>query len=125
MAKERNFPAVFAELKSILQRYAPHLKVTDDGAEGYTLYGAFSPKYKQEVYFGGAQIKKNYVSFYLMPVYMYPELSNGISERLSKRRQGKSCFNFTAIDADSFKELASLTEKGFERFKQENLVKES
>jgi hypothetical protein len=125
MAKERNFPAVFAELKSILEPYASHLTVKVDNAEGYSLDGMFSPQYKQDVFFGAAQIKKNYVSFYLMPVYMFPELLDGISERLSKRMQGKSCFNFTTLDAEAISELTALAEKSFARFQQEKLTKES
>jgi hypothetical protein len=39
-----------------------------------------------------------YVSFYLMPVYMYPDLVDGISLELTKRKQGKSCFNFETVD---------------------------
>jgi hypothetical protein len=125
MPKERDFPAVFTRLKSILEPYAPRLTVKIDGAEGYSLDGAFSPKFKQDVFFGSVQIKKNYVSFYLMPVYMFPELLDGISERLSKRMQGKSCFNFTAIDTEAMDELAALAEKGFQRFQQEKLTKDS
>ena len=66
------------------------------------------------------QVKKNYVSFYLMPVYMYPELLKGISPELKKRMQGKSCFNFKKVEADLFHELADLTKKGTEKFKEEN-----
>lgn len=125
MAKERDFPVVFAALKDILTPYANHLTVTADNDEGFSLNGAYSPQFKQDVFFGAAQIKKNYVSFYLMPVYMYPELSAQVSEKLSKRRQGKSCFNFKTVDAEAFAELATLTEKGFQRFKQENLIKQA
>jgi hypothetical protein len=125
MAKERDFPAVFAALKSMLTPYADHLTVTADNAEGYSLNGVFSPQFKQDVFFGAAQIKKNYVSFYLMPVYMFPELLSGVSEKLSKRMQGKSCFNFTAVDSEMMDQLAALTKKGFERFQQEKLTKNS
>jgi hypothetical protein len=33
----------------------------------------------------------------------------GISEELRRRMQGKSCFNFTAVDETLFEELADLT----------------
>jgi len=36
--------------------------------------------------------------------------------------QGKSCFNFAATDEEIFRELALLTKKGFEKFKQEKLL---
>ncbi len=57
-----------------------------------------------------------------MPVYMFPDLLQGISARLKKRMQGKSCFNFAAIDQELFNELARLTQKGFDRFGQEKLL---
>ncbi len=70
----QNFPLVFEQLKAILQPYAASLTVTADTNEAFSLDGPFSQKWQKEVFFGAAQIKKNYVSFYLMPVYMFPEL---------------------------------------------------
>jgi len=60
-----------------------------------------------------------------MPVYMFPELLAGISKELKQRMQGKSCFNFKAEDPVLFRELAGLTERGFDRFQRENLAKSS
>ncbi len=64
---------------------------------------------------------KNYVSFHLFPVYMFPDLLDGISEELKARMQGKSCFNFRAPDAVLFRELAALTKEGLARMKAEKL----
>jgi hypothetical protein len=88
-----DFELVFAWLKGILQDYAPQLALAADGPENYALNGPFSAKYQKDLFFGAVQIKKNYVSYHLMPVYMYPDLLQGISERLRKRMQGQSCFN--------------------------------
>lgn len=92
MPAQDDFPVVFEELKKILKPYASRLTVTADTSNAYSLDGPYSEKWKKVVYFGGAQVKKNYVSFYLMPVYMYPELLKDISPDLKKRMQGKSCF---------------------------------
>jgi hypothetical protein len=54
-----------------------------------------------------------------MPMYIFPELLRGISPALKKRMQGKSCFNFKAIDDELFAELGVLADKGFQRFKRE------
>jgi hypothetical protein len=64
---------------------------------------------------------KNYVSFHLFPVYVFPDLLDGISETLRARMQGKSCFNFRAPDAVLFQELAALTKAGLARMKAEKL----
>ncbi len=122
MPNKDGFAIVFGKLKSVLQKHESRLTVKADTPASYSLDAAFSEKYKQVIFFGSVQIKKNYVSFYLMPVYMFPELLQGVSSELKKRMQGKSCFNFTAVDEKIFHELAQLTRKGFDKFKQEKLL---
>ena len=120
MIAQTEFPLVFEKLKSILKPYSSKLIVKVDTSEGFSLDGPYSEKWKKELFFGAAQIKKNYVSFYLMPVYMCPDLLKNISPELKKHMQGKSCFNFKKIDKSLFDELAQLTKQGFEFFiKQE------
>lgn len=108
---------VFAALREILAAHAHGLKVTADGPKGYSLNTPYSPAWKKELFFGGVQVTKNYVSFHLFPVYVFPDLVDGISDGLKARMQGKACFNFRAPDAALFAELAELTEKGLGRFK--------
>ncbi len=119
MAVQSEFPAVFKKLKSIIEPCSSKLIIKIDTSEGFSLDGAYSEKWKKEMFFGAAQIKKNYVSFYLMPVYMYPDLLKNISPELKKRMQGKSCFNFKKVEPLLFDELAQLTQRGFERFMRE------
>ncbi|MBI5943057.1 MAG: hypothetical protein HY864_01700 [Chloroflexi bacterium] len=119
MTAHSDFFPVFEKLKSILKPYAKKLVVKMDSAEGFSLDGPYSEKWKKELFFGAAQIKKNYVSFYLMPVYMCPDLLEKISPELKKHMQGKSCFNFKRVEKSLFDELSQLTKQGFERFMQE------
>ncbi|HEX5808825.1 MAG TPA: hypothetical protein VFY25_09185, partial [Anaerolineales bacterium] len=84
MRSQTDFPLVFEQLKKILEPYAKQLTLKTDTADTYYLDGPYSEKWKKELFFGSAQIKKNYVSFYLMPVYMYPELLKHISPELKK-----------------------------------------
>ena len=121
MPAQNDFPVVFKQLKNILKPYAQDLTVKADTADTYYLDGPYSQKWKKELFFGSAQIKKNYVSFYLMPVYMYPELLKEVSLELKKHMQGKSCFNFKKVEPELFDELATLTRKGAEKFKEENV----
>jgi hypothetical protein len=122
MPSKDDFPTIFKKLKSLLKKYEPHLTVKTDKSDAYYLDAGFSEKYKRVIFFGSVQIKKNYVSYYLMPVYVFPELLQGISPDLKKRMQGKSCFNFSTADEKIFNELAQLTKKGFDKFKQEGLI---
>jgi len=119
MTPQTDFSPIYAHLRSILLPYAEKLTLTLDTPTGVSIDGPYSAKWKKEVFFAAAQIKKNYVSFYLMPVYMYPDLLNGISPELRKHMQGKSCFNFKKMEPALFDELAELTRVGFERFQKE------
>ena len=120
MTPQIDFTLIFEQLRNILKPYAGNLTVKTDTSDTYYLDGPYSEKWKKELFFGSAQIKKNYVSFYLMPVYMYPELLKDISPELRKRMQGKSCFNFKKVEPALFEELAALTRKGADKFKEEN-----
>ena len=119
MDKPSTFKSVFERLRAILVPFAPYLTVKQDTDEIYYLDGPYSQEFKRELFFGSAHIKKNYTSFYLMPVYMYPELLETISLALKKRMQGKSCFNFKSVDEALFDELSELTRRSFERFRKE------
>ena len=55
------------------------------------------------------QIKKNYVSCHLMPLYALPTLREKVPLNLQKRMQGKSCFNFKEVEAELFDALERLT----------------
>jgi hypothetical protein len=109
----KDFLAVFAALRMILKPYEKHLSVVRYKPEYYYLETLW-PRYKgKPVCFGAVRLGKSYVSYYLMPVYVNPQLQKRISPELKKRMQGKSCFNFTKIDAVLFRELDALTRAGF------------
>lgn len=120
MPAQTDFAITFEHLKNILKPYAGQLTLTADTPDTYSLDGPYSVKWKKKLFFASAQIKKNYVSFYLMPVYMYPALLKAISPELKKHMQGKSCFNFKKVEPGLFAELAELTRKGADKFKEEN-----
>ncbi len=71
------------------------------------------------LYFAGVRTGKNYVSFHLLYMYYNPAANKALSPALSKRMQGKACFNFTAVDEDCFAELGRLIADGLKRFKSE------
>jgi hypothetical protein len=120
VAANSELPIVFEQLKNILKPYAENLTLKTDTLDTYYIDGPYSEKWKKQLFFGSTQVKKNYVSFYLMPVYMYPDLLQDISPELKKRMQGKSCFNFKKVEPNLFEELAVLTRKSVEKFQQEN-----
>lgn len=114
--------AVFKELKSIMAPYAKKLDAKKDDESELYVDTKHIQKNKKPLFFGAVQVKKSYVSFHLMPVYVKPELLADISPKLKARMQGKSCFNFAEVDKPLFKELAALTKNGFASYKSEGFV---
>jgi hypothetical protein len=80
-------------------------------------------KNKHPIFFGGVRTGKAYVSFHLMALYCFPELTKAMSPELRKRMQGKSCLNFTKVDKDLFEELNGLTKQGADKFLSKEFVK--
>lgn len=107
---------VFSSLKAILSPYAKKNHVVTDEPDNFQLYSPKKDRKDRDIYFGGVQIKKNYVSYHLMAVYVFPELLDNVSPDLKKRMQGKSCFNFKSIDTALFTELEALTKLCQTRF---------
>ena len=116
MSKSQDLLPVFTSLVKIMKKYEKQLELAADKEKNYSLDGPYTEKFKKKLCFGSVQIKKNYVSYYLMPVYMYKDLAKEIPAALKKRMQGKSCFNFNKIDTELFDQLAKLTEKSFKTF---------
>lgn len=112
MSKGADFPAVFERLRSILATHASSLVLKHDTADNFYLDTAHIMKNGQPLFFGAVQIKKGHVGFYLMPIYVCPDLLKGLSPELQKRLKGKSCFHFNTVDEGLFAELASLTSAG-------------
>ncbi|MDH3317230.1 MAG: hypothetical protein OER43_15895 [Gammaproteobacteria bacterium] len=117
MSNQERFKKEFDQLRRILESYASGLSCEKDESGDYYLNTTHIMKNKKPLFFGVVQIKKNYVSYHLMPVYVYPELLESISAELKRRMQGKSCFNFTSVDSELFVELAALTKTGYEKFR--------
>lgn len=123
MPKAKTDPqVVFNQLKPILEKYADGMTVVTDSDDSYYLDTTHIQKNKKPLYFGSTKIRKSYVSFYLMPVYLNPELLDGISDELRKRIQGKSCFNFKDVDETLFTELADLAEAGYQSYAEQGFV---
>ena len=106
-----DFSTTFISLSEILRKYASGMSIKIDEPGNFYLELPATMRKDKPKFFGAVQAKKSYVSYHLMPVYENPALLNGISDSLRKTMQGKSCFNFKAVDTALFKELDALTEK--------------
>jgi len=117
-----NLDAVFTDLRAIMEPYAKGLDRKKDDLTELYVDTKHIQKNMKPLFFGAVQIKKSYVSYHLMPVYLKPELLDGISSELQARMQGKSCFNFTALDKPLLKELAALTKASHASYKAQGFV---
>ncbi|MFP4331522.1 MAG: hypothetical protein ACLFP6_12460 [Spirochaetaceae bacterium] len=113
---------LFDRLKAIMKPYAKELSVVTDNDEEFYLDAGKNPKNGKPYFFGAVQIRKHYISFHLMPVYLYPELLENISADLKRRMQGKSCFNFRKNDEPLFAELEDLTRAGYQKYVEDGLL---
>jgi len=113
---------VYAALHKILVHYAARLDTKRDDATELWVDTRHLQKNKKPLFFGAVQLKKSYVSFHLMPVYLKPALLDSVSPELRSRMQGKSCFNFKDSEPTLFKELAVLTKSAYASYKEQGFV---
>jgi hypothetical protein len=122
MATQTEMQATYQALREVLQKHAARLVVTADTPGSYSLDCPKPGPTGKDLFFGAVQIKKNYVSYHLMPVYVFPDLLDTAPEALRRRMQGKSCFNFKTIDRPMLAALARLTRQGYARFRKGGFI---
>lgn len=123
MTTDQAFSEVFTSRRNILKQYSNEMDIKANNDENFYLEtGRIHPINNKPAFFASTIIKKNYVSYYFMPIYEHPDLLDSISPELKKRMQGKSCFNFKKPDEKLFEELSQLTEAGYKRYKEKGLI---
>jgi hypothetical protein len=101
-----------AQLEHVLDPYRDRL-------EAYELYGApylRRPGAKAHDWFAGVSDGKGVVRFFLLPMHSHPELLDGVSPELRKRKTGASLFAFRPVDAALLPELETLVARAFEGY---------
>jgi len=122
MPASDNFYTVFEELREIIIPYANDLDLKVDSASSVYIDTNHVMKNGKPLFFGAVKINKRYVSYHLMPIYVNPDLLDGMSESLMRRMQGKSCFNFTGPNHNMYSELRELTRLGYEDYRSRGYV---
>jgi hypothetical protein len=62
----------------------------------------------QPLTFGGLASQKNYISLYLMGLYMNPKLMAMLDNSGKKLKMGKACINFKRVDELPLAEIAEI-----------------
>jgi hypothetical protein len=117
-----DFREAFDGLRAIMAPYCGSLECVVDVDGELSLETRHTQPTGTRLWFGGVQVKKGYVSYHLMPVYVNAALLDDVSPALRRRMQGKSCFNFTKVDPALFEELAALTQAGFDDYLKRGYV---
>jgi TfoX/Sxy family transcriptional regulator of competence genes len=117
-----DFGSTFESLKRLVKRHAGFLSAQTATGTEYILTGPMMARQKKELWFGGVKQGKAYVSLHLMPVYMFPDLLDGISPALRARMQGKSCFNFKHIEPQLLDEVDALIATSIQRLRTEGIL---
>jgi hypothetical protein len=101
--------AVEARLRAILEPYRDRL---DEGA----IYGIATlrrPGAKAHDWFAGVQMANGYVKLNFLPMHEHPELLDGVSPALRKRKTGASVFRFTDLDDELAAEVEALVARAY------------
>ncbi len=109
---DQDLAALQARLEEILDPYRDHL-------EAFELYGVpylRRPGAKAHDWFAGVSEGKGVVRFFLLPMHAHPELLEGISPELRKRKTGASLFSFKTLDEAGEAELEALVARAFETY---------
>ena len=121
-----DLPAIFSELKSLLQAYAPPLTSKIDTESSFDLWSqkdlVIEGRKRKEVYFAGLIIQKSYVGFYFMPVYVETEMRAFVPPELLRHLKGKSCFHIKALTPELREQIRAVLQSGFELYQQRGWV---
>ncbi|MFA9422105.1 MAG: hypothetical protein ACERLG_00895 [Sedimentibacter sp.] len=125
-AENSNLKEIFQRIKLLMNKYEDPLVAKTEAGGRYELWSVkdvvIEGRKKNEVYFAGLIIQKNYVGFYFMPVYTDVEIKNVFSEELLKLLKGKSCFHIKKLDKTLEKQVADALETGFVLYKEKNWI---
>jgi hypothetical protein len=102
--------ATQTRLVSILDPYRDRL-------EAFEIYGVpmlRRPGAKAHDWFAGVNRGNGVVRFSFLPMHAHPELLEGTSPSVLKRRKGASLFAFESVDDEQIAELERLLARGFD-----------
>lgn len=107
---------LFEKLSHVFRRHANALNFIRDEPGALYVESKTTLSRGKPLWLGGVTTHKSYVSFHFIPV-VNPKLAKTLSPDLKKRKAGKSCFNFSAYDAELTAELDRIVDAGLKSLK--------
>lgn len=118
---------IFQTIRAEMQPYASlgfNARINSDSA--YDLWSekemVIDGRKRNDIYFAGVVIRKDYVGFYYMPVYTSPEMKEIFHPSLLKLLKGKSCFHIKKLDDMLIKQISDALAAGFKLYKQNEWI---
>ncbi len=122
-----NKQEIFNKIKKVLKKYNKYFTETLDTDGSYSLVSIkeieILGRKRSDIAFASLIIQKNYVAFYYMPVYAFPnKASELVPEELLKFKNGKSCFTITKINRALLKQIDVALQQGRDLYEDMNWV---
>ncbi len=133
MPTKDELETIFEELKKILEKYSPPFSVKEPSAalkkkKSYELTSykkvVIAGRPKDEMYFAGIIIQKNYVGFYYMLAYAEPDINDpwNVKDQLSPQflalLKGKTCFYIKSTEKAILDEVKKALDIGVKKYKE-------
>jgi hypothetical protein len=112
-ASDADLAGIEARLEAILDPYRDRL-------EAFEIYGVpmlRRPGAKAHDWFAGVGRHGDVVRFFLLPMHAHPEILDGLSPVLLKRKRGASLFGFATLDDDQERELRDVVARAWEVYR--------
>ncbi len=131
MMAQSELNRIFDELKKIMEKYSPpfSVKIPSKALKDKRSYELTSFKKvkiegrsKNEIYFAGLIIQKDYVGFYYMLAYANPKISEKFDPEFLSLLKGKSCFYIRSTEKYVLDNVKKALDLGLDFYKNKGWV---
>ncbi len=129
LAKSTPLDALFDDLESLLQPYAPSFSVITGSVKNKRDIHLISKKEmtiagrkRNELYFVSLIAQKGYVGFYYMPIYCEPALLPKLGSALQQLLKGKCCFHVKSLTPELKSQIQAALQLGQAQYEKNGWV---
>ncbi|HOI87687.1 MAG TPA: hypothetical protein PLV51_07500 [Lentimicrobium sp.] len=118
---------IFHQLRNLMKPFETGtIKARVDEEKRYDLWSekkvVIEGRKRNDVYFAGLVIQRNYVGFYFMPVYVDEDLKTVFKPELLKLLKGKSCFHVKKTDDELSLQIADALRTGYDLYRKRGWI---
>jgi len=118
---------IFHQLRNLMKPFEiGTFKARVDEEKRYDLWSekkvVIEGRKRNNVYFAGLVIQRNYVGFYFMPVYVDEDLKTVFKPELLKLLKGKSCFHVKKTDDELSLQIADALRTGYDLYRKRGWI---